>query len=135
VEELVLTADKMTENIDSKGAVSLSGLYFNHDQATLKEESKASLNIIADYLSKNKSLQYLVVGHTDNTGSFEYNRKLSEDRAKSVITAIESLLGSEIANNLSPFGAAYAAPVDSNRSEKGRANNRRVELVLSGSQK
>jgi len=68
-----------------------------------------------------------VVGHTDNVGQFDYNIKLSQQRAASVVQA---LVGKGISTSrLTPFGAGPAAPVTSNNAEEGRAKNRRVELV------
>jgi outer membrane protein OmpA-like peptidoglycan-associated protein len=73
-------------------------------------------------------LKLLVVGHTDNVGSYGFNMDLSQRRAAAVVAALAGRFG--IARDrLSPVGVSYASPVASNRAEEGRAKNRRVELV------
>jgi outer membrane protein OmpA-like peptidoglycan-associated protein len=73
-------------------------------------------------------MKVLVVGHTDNVGTFVFNTDLSQRRAAAVVNVLASRFG--IARErLTPFGVSFAAPVASNRTEEGRAKNRRVELV------
>ena len=69
-----------------------------------------------------------MVGHTDNVGLFEHNIKLSQDRAAAVVKALVGKYGIT-SSRLTPFGDGPTAPVASNKSEEGRAKNRRVELV------
>ncbi len=69
-----------------------------------------------------------MVGHTDNVGTFEFNEDLSKRRAASVVAELASFHGIT-AERMTPLGASFMAPVDSNASEEGRAKNRRVELV------
>jgi outer membrane protein OmpA-like peptidoglycan-associated protein len=76
-------------------------------------------------------MKLLVVGHTDNVGTFAFNTDLSQRRAVAVVNALASRFG-VARNRLTPFGVSFAAPVASNRTEEGRAKNRRVELVDSG---
>ena len=72
-----------------------------------------------------------MVGHTDDQGSEEYNRGLSERRAQAVVAAL--IAGFGIApDRLSPAGAGMSRPVASNDTEDGRALNRRVELEAMG---
>ena len=78
-------------------------------------------------LQANAALKVWVVGHTDNVGSAESNLTLSGARAAAVVKAL-ALRGIG-ANRLAPHGAGPYAPVASNRTEAGRAKNRRVELV------
>jgi len=70
----------------------------------------------------------LVVGHTDNQGSYEYNLDLSAKRANAVKAALVSSHGVD-AKRLTAAGAGMMAPVATNDSEEGRAKNRRVVLV------
>lgn len=72
-------------------------------------------------------LSILVVGHTDATGSFDYNLGLSRRRAEAVVNRLVQL-GIE-QRRLYPVGVGLSAPVASNTTEEGRAKNRRVELV------
>ncbi|HMK65664.1 MAG TPA: OmpA family protein, partial [Thermodesulfobacteriota bacterium] len=73
-------------------------------------------------------LKIYIVGHTDNVGTFDSNVKLSQARAASVVSALVNKQGIA-ALRLIPFGAGPTSPVASNKDEKGRAQNRRVELV------
>lgn len=70
----------------------------------------------------------IIVGHTDNQGSFELNTELSEKRAQSVAAALAKDHGVE-PKRMTPKGAGMMAPVASNRDESGCAKNRRVEIV------
>jgi OOP family OmpA-OmpF porin len=128
-EKMVLvSASEMAKAIDQKGSVSLYGIYFDFNSAALKPESDAALSEIAKLLTEKPELKLLVVGHTDNIGSFDANRDLSSRRAASVITELSAKY-SVNESRLTAFGASFAAPVASNSSEEGRAKNRRVELV------
>ena len=83
---------------------------------------------IAQLLSRQPRLRLLIVGHTDNRGSFDYNMDLSTRRAQAVRKALVAAHGIQ-AERLIGWGAGFLAPVASNRSEEGRAPNRRVEVV------
>jgi OOP family OmpA-OmpF porin len=73
-------------------------------------------------------LKLLVVGHTDNVGTFEFNRVLSWLHAKAVVDELTAQYGVS-AERLFPFGVSFASPVASNETDQGRTKNRRVELV------
>lgn len=125
---VTVDADAMAKGISEEGRIALYGVLFDHDSATIKPESKATLDQIAMLLNDNPDLEIVVVGHTDNQGSLEYNMDLSKQRAKAVEAALVSDYG--IAQNrLSAWGVGYLSPVASNRNDAGRAKNRRVELV------
>lgn len=98
--------------------------YFPRMPGDLKPESEPTLNEIAKLLNQNPNLKLYVVGHTDNVGDIAYNMKLSQARADSVVKKY----GID-ANCLTPYGVGPLAPVTSNKTEEGRAKNRRVELV------
>ena len=69
-----------------------------------------------------------IYGHTDNTGSREINQKLSEERAQAVSNY---LIGQKIdPNRITTRGLAYDAPIADNSTEEGRAQNRRVEILI-----
>ncbi|MCA9774274.1 MAG: OmpA family protein [Myxococcales bacterium] len=125
---IVVDADAMGEDIDEYGKVALYGLFFDHDKATLKAESKAALDEIAKFLKARPTLNVYVVGHTDSTGAFGYNHKLSEDRARSVADALVKTYGID-SKRLEPHGVGPLSPVFANHTDPGRAKNRRVELV------
>ncbi len=123
----LVTSQKMAGEIALNGRVALYGIQFAFDSSEIQAESAATLAEIAKLLQEQPALNILVVGHTDTQGSFEYNRKLSEKRAQSVVANLVSQGAS--AERLFPVGVSFASPIAPNTSEEGRAKNRRVELV------
>jgi OmpA-OmpF porin, OOP family len=115
-------------DISTTGHAAVYGVYFDTDKAEIKPESGPALVEMAKLLKNNAALNVFIVGHTDNTGTFEHNMKLSLDRAAAVVNALVSKHGIATAR-LRPMGVASLAPVMSNLTEEGRAKNRRVELV------
>ncbi len=112
----------------SRNQIALYGILFDLDSATIKPESRTTLEQIATLLSSKPELDIVIVGHTDNKGSLTYNMELSERRAKAVEAALVKDFGIG-QTRLSAWGAGYLSPVASNRNDAGRAKNRRVELV------
>ncbi len=125
---VTIDAEAMGKGIDQYGKVALYGLYFDHDKAVLKPESKPALVEIAKLLKARSKLNVYVVGHTDSTGAFSHNLKLSQDRGRAIVDALVKEYGIASAR-LEPHGVASLAPVAANRSDGERAKNRRVELV------
>ena len=124
----VVKADEMASRIAEQGSVALYGIYFDTDSAHVKPASEPTLVEIARLLDNDSQLELLVVGHTDNQGSFDYNLALSRRRAAAVVDALVSEHG-VARDRLRSWGVGFTAPAASNRSEDGRARNRRVELV------
>jgi OmpA-OmpF porin, OOP family len=127
-QDVVADANSMASSIKETGKVALYGIYFDTGKATLKPESKPSLEEITKLLKADPGLKLYVVGHTDNTGTLDSNMKLSMARAVSVVTELTSKY-SVTASRLVPCGDGPTAPVASNDTEEGKALNRRVELV------
>jgi len=125
---IVVDAEAIGQDITEYGRVVLDGLYFDFDKASLQPQSAQALAAIAEFLKANKDKQFYVVGHTDSVGTFSYNSKLSSDRARAVVTALQSDYGIPSAQ-LEPHGVGPLAPVFSNGSAAGKDKNRRVELV------
>ena len=125
---VTVTSGEMAKEISSSGSVALYGIYFDFNKADLKPESEPALAEVAKLLKANTTLQLLVVGHTDRVGTLPFNMDLSQRRAAAVVTALSAKY-QIAANRLTPVGVAFASPVASNKSEEGRAKNRRVELV------
>ena len=124
--ELISAADIVSQ-VSANGRVAIPGIYFDTDKAEIKPGSEPALEQIVEAMGKSPELKLHVVGHTDNTGSFEHNLTLSRGRAASVK---RYLVDKGIAGNrLTANGVASLAPVASNATEQGRAANRRVELV------
>jgi len=110
------------------GRVDVYGIYFDLASATLKPESGPVLKEISDALGKNPTWKLSVEGHTDNVGDDASNMRLSINRAASVKQALVSRFG--IApERLATAGFGASQPKESNSTLKGRARNRRVELV------
>lgn len=127
-QDVTADAATMASSLRTSGKVALYGIYFDTDKAELKPESDAALGEISKLLKKDAALKIYVVGHTDGSGNFDHNVKLSQARAQSVISALINRFGIPSAR-LKPFGCGPVSPVASNQSENGRARNRRVELV------
>ncbi|MGD0341841.1 MAG: OmpA family protein [Bacteroidales bacterium] len=127
-QDVVADASSMASAIKATGKVAVYGIYFDTGKATLKPESQPTLQEIAKLLKENPTLKLYVVGHTDNTGTFDTNIKLSMDRASTVVNALVSQYSVNSAS-LKACGDGPTAPVASNETEEGKALNRRVELV------
>lgn len=129
---LITTTTAIEKSIDETGRAVLGGLYFATDQTKLTAASDAALNNIVSYLQKNADRAYLVVGHTDDVGDDDYNLALSKGRSQAVITRLASAHDIDDID-LQALGLGSHAPVAANLSGEGRAENRRVELVLASS--
>jgi len=127
-QDVVMDAAGMANGLSTNGSVSLYGVYFDTGKSELKPESEPTLSEIAKLLKGNAALKVAVVGHTDMVGDSAANLKLSQARAQSVINALAAKYGIAV-SRLTPFGNGPYAPVASNKTEEGRAKNRRVELV------
>ena len=103
-------------------------LVFDFDSADVRSDLRQDLGVLAQSLNKYPETNVQVVGHTDDIGSFEYNRDLSLRRANSVASVLRpnGVSGSRIQT----FGAGYDQPIASNRTDAGRAANRRVEITI-----
>jgi OmpA-OmpF porin, OOP family len=128
---VVAKADDMQRELGAEGRVAVYGILFDLDKDTLRADSKPQLEEIAKLLKGAPALKVLIVGHTDARGGMDYNQKLSERRARSVVEAIPHDYGID-RGRLTPVGVGMAAPVSTNRTDEGRGLNRRVELVDTG---
>lgn len=118
---------EMKAALDKDGHVQLYGILFDLDQATLKAESVKQLQHVITLMKDNPELNIEVQGHTDDQGSDDYNLKLSQRRAETVLAYL-GLFGIDT-SRLVPKGYGESKPVMPNNTEEGRAKNRRVELV------
>lgn len=125
---VTIDASAMSREIAKTGRVALYGIYFDTGKSEIKPESQATLDEISKLLKNNPSLELVVVGHTDNQGSSDYNMDLSKRRAQAVVDKLVRDYGIEN-GRLQYWGVGFLSPVASNRSEEGRQKNRRVELV------
>ena len=110
--------------------VNMSDVLFDTAKYTLKQDAQLSLAKVAGILQAYPGLKLQVEGYTDNTGSPEFNQKLSENRAGAVRDFLVTQGVSP--DNIVATGYGMAKPVADNSTAKGRALNRRVQLVVSG---
>jgi outer membrane protein OmpA-like peptidoglycan-associated protein len=108
--------------------VRLKNIYFDFDKTTLKKESFVELNKVVDFLKQNTHVEIEISGHTDSKGSDDYNLNLSQGRSQSVVDYIVSQ-GIDV-YRLTAHGYGESKPIDTNDSDAGRANNRRVEFTI-----
>jgi outer membrane protein OmpA-like peptidoglycan-associated protein len=102
-------------------------VHFDTSKATIKAESLPLLDQVVAMLTSSANMKLSVEGHTDNKGADTENQKLSEGRAKAVMMHLVSK--GIPAGRLVSAGFGASKPLADNRSEEGRAKNRRVELV------
>jgi K(+)-stimulated pyrophosphate-energized sodium pump len=107
---------------------SFDELFFDTGSATIKSESTKQLEQLAAVLKAYPNVAISIEGHTDNTGDAAANKTLSVERAAAVEKALERL-GVDDAR-ISSAGYGPAKPIASNDTEDGRAQNRRVEVVV-----
>ncbi|WP_341215982.1 OmpA family protein [uncultured Wocania sp.] len=138
--------DKDDNCVDVKGTVANNGcpevsaevqkqlneyaktILFDTGKSTIKKQSAEVLSDIVKILKEYPTSKFTVEGHTDSVGSEKLNQRLSDSRANSVK---EYLIENGIdAFRLSALGYGESKPIDSNKTRKGRANNRRVEINL-----
>lgn len=104
----------------------LKGVNFTFDSAELTQKSFAILDDTARILTKHPGLKVTIAGHTDSTGTADYNKNLSQRRAESVMNHLISRGVKSV--NLTAVGFGEEQPIASNDEVEGRAMNRRVEL-------
>jgi OOP family OmpA-OmpF porin len=127
-QEIVANAESFSNDLKDSGHTAIYGIYFDTGQSEIKPESKTAFDEIAKLLNGNPGLRVNIVGHTDNVGERDYNMKLSQARADSVAKELISKYGID-SSRLAAYGVGPLAPVASNKTEEGKAKNRRVELV------
>ena len=113
--------------IAETGKFVTNNILFETGKATLKPESMAEIQKVADYMKKNPTARFEVQGHTDNQGSDKINDPLSQQRAEAVVKALEGMGCDPF--NMRAVGKGSHEPVADNATEAGRAKNRRVEFI------
>ncbi len=126
--EDIFNANNIDENLTTYGHISIYSILFDSGKADIKPESNETLKVIADYLRNHPDKKFVIVGHTDNTGDFDANIKLSMERAKAVMNELVSKYSVK-AEQLKAYGDGQTAPVTTNKTDEGKAKNRRVEIV------
>ena len=103
-------------------------ILFATDSADLRPDLQRDLNAVAASLLRYPGSTVQVIGHTDNTGSPAYNQDLSQRRANSVASVLTA--NGVPAGRIAAFGRGEASPIASNLTPEGRAQNRRVDILI-----
>jgi outer membrane protein OmpA-like peptidoglycan-associated protein len=126
---VTLDLDALRAAIAAEGKATVYDIYFDTGSAVLKPESQSALSVITSYLKEELGQNFYIVGHTDDTGGYDYNMTLSRNRAAAVVQSLINTHG--IAQRrLRPAGVGPLSPLASNSNETSRSKNRRVEIVL-----
>jgi OOP family OmpA-OmpF porin len=121
-----VTANLLWENLKKDGFIALQ-INFDTNKAVIKPDSLPLVKQIVDLMKSQPGLKVSIEGHTDNQGTPAANKTLSQDRAKAVVAAVAA--EGVQAERMTAVGWGQEKPVADNRTEDGRAKNRRVELV------
>ena len=110
-----------------------SNVLFGFDKSNLSSDAKSNLNKLVTVLNSYPDTDIEVQGHTDDTGTESYNKRLSKQRASAVSSYLsgEGISGSR----MSIIGFGETSPKYSNSSESGQAQNRRVEFLITANEK
>jgi OOP family OmpA-OmpF porin len=123
-----VTVDMSGCPVAAEVVLTIDRLNFAFDSAELTPRARAALDAAVAVIRDNSGVELDLVGHTDSTGSAAYNQRLSERRAQA---AVDYLVSKGVpAGQLRAVGRGESAPVASNDTNDGRAQNRRVELVV-----
>ncbi|MDN5863924.1 MAG: OmpA family protein [Gammaproteobacteria bacterium] len=108
--------------------LTLGSVLFAFDSAELRPGAATTLNHLAKFLNQHPQEQVKIIGYTDSIGSFEYNMKLSRQRARSVKSAL--VQRGVPATRMVTLGRGETHPIATNATEAGRQRNRRVEFII-----
>lgn len=110
-----------------------SGILFGFDQTELKDEAKTNIKNLVASLNENPDTDILMIGHTDDRGSKQYNQGLSVRRADAVknYAVSQGLTAARVKTD----GKNFSEPIADNETEEGRSQNRRVEIVIVANEK
>jgi outer membrane protein OmpA-like peptidoglycan-associated protein len=127
---IVVTKNVALQPINIGDRIVLRNIFFDFDKATLRSESTSELDRLINLLTTYGTLKIEISGFTDNKGSAEYNQRLSESRAKSVV---DYLIAHGIASGrLTYKGYGMEQPIATNETDEGRQLNRRTEFKITG---
>lgn len=116
------------EPIEVGHKIVLNNVFFDYNKSTLRAQSDPEIKAVADFMTKYDFMRVEIGGHTDDIGSFEYNKKLSNARALEVKKRLISL-GIQPARLLHQ-GYSYDKPIATNTTPEGRQLNRRTEFLI-----
>lgn len=125
---LVINTFKDEKGKEQFKAIAQNEILFKFDSHELNEEAKQMLSELCNVITEIPHTKIKVIGHTDNIGEKEYNIVLSKNRAAAVGNFLREA-GIETAN-ITEDGKGFSEPIADNKSEAGRAKNRRVEIFI-----
>lgn len=128
IQDIKVQMVKDRNDLDAIKLVLGDAVLFQTGKSNLSAAADATLNRVAYNLKQFPDTDVTVVGYTDNTGSEQLNQNLSEKRAESVVSYLESQ--GIAASRLKAVGMGENDPVASNSTSEGRAQNRRVEMFI-----
>ncbi len=125
---LIVNKDINIKPIDTGSVITLQNIFFDFGKSIVKPNSYPELDRIVKLMEENPNIIVEVSGHTCNVGTYNFNKKLSEDRARAICKYIYD-------KNIDRFrliyiGHSYDFPKDSNETEEGRQKNRRADLKI-----
>lgn len=137
LEEELASSAKVEETTDANGLQAIkvtfdSGILFATGKYNLSSSAKSNLSAFATSLNNNPNTNVQIYGFTDNTGSYEVNSRLSENRADAVLSYLAN--SGVDATRLTAQGIPMADYVASNDTAEGRAQNRRVEVYITANE-
>lgn len=112
------------------GSFTMENIFFDFDSSALKTQSYPEIAFLAEFLTQNETIAIEIGGHTDNVGDAAYNQQLSEQRAKSVLKALEKNMNTDLSKRVSIKGYGAEKPIADNNTEEGRQLNRRTEVRI-----
>jgi outer membrane protein OmpA-like peptidoglycan-associated protein len=115
-------------NFADQGTKVISDISFEYGKSVISDSGLSKIADIAEQLKRNTAVKILVIGHTDDIGSNEYNLKLSKERAEAVKKELIRL--GITADRLQATGKGKNAPLVPNDSDENRKQNRRTEFVV-----
>jgi OOP family OmpA-OmpF porin len=127
--EAPMYVSPLTNYVPKKGeSITLSSIYFEHDRTDFMPRAVIELNSLLAFLKKYPTLRIDIIGHTDNTGTTDYNQQLSVRRAAAVVAWLK-LRGIK-PERMQSSGHGSTLPVSTNATSEGRGKNRRVEIRM-----
>ena len=108
--------------------ITLAEVYFAFNSAELSSESKQQISPVAERLKEDANIIVEIHGHTDSTGSHDYNQALSKARAESAkLALVEQGI---VPERIKTIGHSFDQPIAENTTREGRRLNRRIEFIL-----
>jgi len=123
-----INEDIKMKKIEVGKSVVLNNVFFDYNKSSLREESKSELQKLINMLDENLTIKLEISGHTDNKGNADYNQKLSEDRAKAVVSYL--IVNGIPIEQVTYKGYGLSQPIATNDTEEGRQLNRRTEFKI-----